>query len=439
MLETVPPVVIPERPALAPGVELVGELTGVSYTERQWLVQRDGQYLQLTELLYRLAECANGERTVDEIAAAFTEATPWAITSDQVQKLLVTRLIPAGVVALDEVEDDDEIVVPDRRANAPLALTLRKQVMGANAVDVLARVLQFLYNPIVIGVLVAAAAAAHAWIYLNHGLRSAVNDVLYTPGLLLVVFGLTVFTSVFHELGHAAALRYGGGRARGIGVGIYLVYPAYYTDTTDVYRLGRWARVRTDLGGLYFELIASLAAIAAFAYTGEEVLLILVLLINAGMLNQLLPFVRFDGYWALADLTGVPDFFTQSRAFVRSLLRRPGAHLPSLRRGAQIAFAIYLAVTFPVLAVFLVLMLKNLPWTLSTTWDALRMHADAFSAAWTNADLLSSAATAVEMLLLFLPILGIAYLLYSLIWRPGVALVRWLAARLAASPLAWER
>jgi hypothetical protein len=190
---------------------------------------------------------------------------------------------------------------------------------------------------------------------------------------------------------------------------------------------------------LYFELIASLAAIAAFAYTGEEVLLILVLLINAGMLNQLLPFVRFDGYWALADLTGVPDFFTQSRAFVRSLLRRPGAHLPSLRRGAQIAFAIYLAVTFPVLAVFLVLMLKNLPWTLSTTWDALRMHADAFSAAWTNADLLSSAATAVEMLLLFLPILGIAYLLYSLIWRPGVALVRWLAARLAASPLAWER
>jgi len=47
---------------------------------------------------------------------------------------------------------------------------------------------------------------------------------------------------------------------------------------------------------------------------------------------------------------------------------------------------------------------------------------------------LSSAATAVEMLLLFLPILGIAYLLYSLIWRPGVALVRWLAARLAASP-----
>jgi putative peptide zinc metalloprotease protein len=299
--------------------------------------------------------------------------------------------------------------------------------------------MRVLFNPVVFTLVVVAAAVSHAWLYFSHGMNHAIQDVLNTPGLLLVIVGITLATNAFHELGHATALRYGGGRARGIGVGIYIVYPAFYTDTTDAYRLGRWGRVRTDLGGLYFELIACLGAIALYAYTGMEVLLLLVLLLNIGMIHELLPFVRFDGYWALADLTGVPDFFSQSRAFVRSLLRRPGAHLPRLRRGAQIAFATYLGVTFPALVILLVLMLKELPWTVSTTWTALRLQAEAFSAAWTSADLLNSAAAAVSMLLLFLPLLGVAYLLYSMILRPAAALLYWIATRPRSSALAWER
>ena len=34
-------------------------------------------------------------------------------------------------------------------------------------------------------------------------------------------------------------------------------------------------------------------------------------MIDMGILYQCMPFVRFDGYWALADLTGIPDFFSQ--------------------------------------------------------------------------------------------------------------------------------
>ena len=37
-----------------------------------------------------------------------------------------------------------------------------------------------------------------------------------------------------------------------MGTGLYLVWPAFYTDVTDSYRLGRAGRLRTDLGGLYF-------------------------------------------------------------------------------------------------------------------------------------------------------------------------------------------
>ena len=37
--------------------------------------------------------------------------------------------------------------------------------------------------------------------------------------------------------------------------GLYLIWPAFYTDVTDSYRLGRGGRLRTDLGGLYFNAL----------------------------------------------------------------------------------------------------------------------------------------------------------------------------------------
>ncbi|MBI3971731.1 MAG: hypothetical protein HY332_10625 [Chloroflexi bacterium] len=54
-----------------------------------------------------------------------------------------------------------------------------------------------------------------------------------------------------------------------------------------------------------------------------------------GMLQECLPFGRFDGYWALADLTRVPDFFSLIGPYVRSVvpLRRCGGIDGDCRRG----------------------------------------------------------------------------------------------------------
>ena len=74
------------------------------------------------------------------------------------------------------------------------------------------------------------------------------------------MLGLAVASMLFHECGHAAACRYGGARPGVIGVGFYVVWPAFYTNVTDAYRLGRAGRIRTDLGGVYFNAVFVLAA-----------------------------------------------------------------------------------------------------------------------------------------------------------------------------------
>jgi len=260
-----------------------------------------------------------------------------------------------------------------------------------------------------------------------------VQSVLYAPGLALPLLGVLFVSGVFHEFGHAAALRYGGGRARGMGFGLYLVYPALYTDTTDNYRLGRWARVRTDLGGFYFHLIFALGLVALYVLTGSEFLLVAVLLINLDIVYQCLPFVRFDGYWALADVTGIPDFFSQMGAFLRSMSSvsrwKRDNHLPDLKPWVRTVFAAYVMVTVPVLSLLLFVLITRLPGIATAAWDSLLGQAAVFSRALDDGYLVGMALSTAQMLILGLQMLGITYLLYSL----GRRLVGALWNRIGAS------
>ena len=236
-------------------------------------------------------------------------------------------------------------------------------------------------------------------------------------------------TSDFSRISHASALRYGGGKVRGMGVGLYLIYPAFFTDVTDSYRLGRWARVRTDLGGFYFYLIFAVGLIALYWLTGQQFLLLVVLLINFDILYQLLPFVRLDGYWAFADLTGIPDPLSQMAPFMRGMRRGgagAGTRLPKLKPWVKVAFIIYIALTIPVLGLLLFLMITRLPLVLGRLWVSLQEKAAAFSSALSSADLPATAATGLQIALLALLGLGITYVVFSLARRPLMALWHWL-------------
>ena len=415
------PTEAPEQPTLAPGVQLVGEMPDTAFVESQWLILRDSQFIQLTELLYRIAEQMDGRKTLDEIAAGVTDATRWLVTGDQVEQLITSKLVPLGIVEGDGEDESADPRSAPPSGPSPLGVGLRAKVVGPRVIEPVTRVFQYLFAaPVVVAVLLAAAGA-HYWLYRERGFLAAIVDALYTPGVLLILLGVVLASAVFHELGHASALRYGGGHARAMGAGFYAVFPVFFTDATDSYRLGRWGRVRTGLGGVYFHLIFAMAVMAFALVTGQEFLLLAVLLINLEIIHQFIPFMRLDGYWVLTDLTGVPDFFSQTGPFVRSLLpagRMPGQRLPALRRWAQAVFLAYLGLTLPVLAFLLFLLVTRLPGILTVTWDALLTHAEIVRAAAGDGDLLALATSLAQMLVLALPLLGIAYLFYTLTWRP---------------------
>src|SRR6185436_19997516 len=93
---------VPEQPALGDNVELLGEMKESAFLDPQWLISRDGRYVQVTELLYRVAEQIDGTRDWQQIADAASANYERAITPDEVRDLIASSLIPSGIVKLPD-------------------------------------------------------------------------------------------------------------------------------------------------------------------------------------------------------------------------------------------------------------------------------------------------------------------------------------------------
>src|SRR5215217_7714206 len=133
---------LPEHPQLAPSVELSGEMQESGFTKQQWLVQRDGRFIQLTELLYRVAEQANGERDHEAMARGVSEATGRTVSADNVRQLL-RKLIPLGLI----VQADGTVAETGKGPRSPLAVNMRMAMIGPRFIDPPTRILQYLYTP----------------------------------------------------------------------------------------------------------------------------------------------------------------------------------------------------------------------------------------------------------------------------------------------------
>ena len=412
-----PPVPGPERPELLAGVRPLGQMTESAYRDPPWLIDREDRgYLQVTELVHRIAERCDGRRSIDEIAADISRAGE-PVKPETVRRLIDQMLVPAAVVK----PASGSPVPPAAAARSPLQISLRARMLGPRVINPITAVFTPLFWPPVAITLVAAALATRIWLYTMHGVAQPARDALYHPATLGILLLLIVASAGFHEFGHASALRYGGGNVRAMGVGFYLVYPVVYTDVTENYRLKRGARLRTDLGGFYFNLIASLAVTAAYAMTRNEFLLVFLLLTDLEILQQTLPFVRLDGYWALSDLTGVPDLFTATRSYWSHLLHRA---LPperdvyaSLKRWGKAVVAVYSLVTIPVLAVLLFLILEAVPRVLATAWDSGTQQLASLQNAAGHADFLGAASHAGQLILLCLPAAAVSVMVIRLAWR----------------------
>ncbi len=354
-------------PRLADGVELLGEMQDSGFANPPALIRRaDGQMLQMPRLLYLVACRIDGTRAPEAIADLVSGDLGRSLSASQVSYVITDKLAPLGVLA----GQGAKTALPT--ANPLLALRARGTLLPAAAANVAGALFRPLFRWPVIAAVIAGGGAMDYWLFVLHGLSGAYQEVLADPVDLLLVVGLFIVSAMFHECGHAAGCRYGGARPGRIGVGIYLIWPSFFTDVTDSYRLNRAGRLRTDLGGVYFNLIFMLVLAGCYAATANQVLLLTIALTHLEMLEQLLPFVRFDGYFILSDLVGVPDLFARIGPVLATSFAR-GRHTrgEALRRPARRIITAWVLCVIPLLGFTLGSMLLYLPALNRSLWHSV--------------------------------------------------------------------
>lgn len=354
--------------ALAAGTELLGEFHGSGRVPTPYLIRRgDGRMLEVSPVLYAVAASLDGGSGLDDAARRVGAALHRNVSADSVDFLIERKLRPLGIIGGD-------VGQPPKAPPAPvLALSIRAGAVPAAAVRRLARVFRPLFFPPVVVALLGALAVIDVDLVLGQELGTATDGLASRPGELLLVVALTLVAGLFHELGHATASRYGGAEPGAVGVGIYLLWPVFYNDLNDSYRLSRRGRLRADLGGVYFNIVFIVVLAALHRVTGYPPLLAAIVVQHLAIAQQFLPFVRLDGYYIVSDLAGVPDLFGRIRPTVRSIFGKSGsAGAPAdLTPRARAIVTAWVLATVPLLGGLTVLLVAGLPSLVAGAWQSL--------------------------------------------------------------------
>jgi len=192
-------------------------------------------------------------------------------------------------------------------------------VLNPERIHFLVKPLAKLYAPAVFPALMTFGVLANALILLaikENWIPAGVvvpTDVAHYALYLAGVIGFIVF----HEIGHAAAAAYYGVLPKKIGFGIYFLFPAFYTDLTDIWALPAKQRIVINLGGIYMQLLLNvvLFVTALGLDSGSEVYyymhryMVFNIFISLYNIN---PFFRFDGYWVYSDYFNLPNLRQRS-------------------------------------------------------------------------------------------------------------------------------
>jgi putative peptide zinc metalloprotease protein len=400
-------------PRLGDGVELLGEYQSSGFLEQKFLLRRpDDQVVQVSHLLYLVASKLDGRRHVDAIAHEVSQEFGRGVSAANVAFLLEQRLEPLGLLQLREGESG-----PPPRATPLFALGLKAAFFPAGLVHAATRPLLFLFRRPVVCIVLAGLLAVDVWLLFIHGLTAAALQVLVNPLLVAVLLGVGIISGIWHELGHSTACRYGGASPGRIGVGVFLIWPVFYSDVTDTYRLGRTGRLRTDLGGVYFNAVGVLVLAGLYAVTGFEPLLIVIVFEQLEILQQGFPFLRLDGYYVVSDLVGVPDLFGRIRPILKSLVPGavPGPKVTELRPRVRVVVTAWVAVTTVLIGGLLVFFVVNLPAWVRAGTASFSFRTSEMSRTLSEGDYLGTALSTVQAAMLLVPALGMGLMASKLL------------------------
>jgi putative peptide zinc metalloprotease protein len=280
------------------------------------LENADGKRWEVSAATARCLEGLAAREPLEVIAQRLAAEFNQALSVDALRKYVDRTIRPMGVLVGSYNAPDDE----RRRERRLRYLSVRHTILSAEAAAPVTRALARLFEPRHFwwyAALVAALSVEAMWFASHRGANPLA--AFFTPATL----ALLLLSGFVHELGHGAACARLGAKHGALGAGLYLVFPVLYMELDDAWRLKRTERALIDAAGLYLQLLFGLVvfAISVLWEPLRPAAFAMITVLGLGALLNLNPIFRFDGYWLLSDLLGVPNLRGRSLRSVAAAWR----------------------------------------------------------------------------------------------------------------------
>lgn len=286
---------------------------------KEFFVSKGSRNFYVSTVIAKLLTLLQSGQSVSSIIQELTSG--YNIREEQVRFLLDKKLPELGLLTGTEQQEEKP-----EEFEQYIKFTL--PVLTENFVVKASAILQYLYNPVVAGISILLSLFAFALLLSSDQFSFLSWDAIVAFPLIFtaedyVWLYLVLITGyLLHELGHTSAgVRYGASIDE-VGVGLYFIFPVFYSDMSKAWSLSIPKRTVVNVGGAYFQFLFAAGIAVYAAFTGSKIAVFAIYLIINSTIINLSPFLRFDGYWIFSDLFKIPNLRQSSKRLIGSVFTK---------------------------------------------------------------------------------------------------------------------
>lgn len=279
-----------------------------SFLEKKYLASYENRHFEISEPTARFIAILKKSESIHKVAEELSSSGNRNYTEEDVLELYKKCVVP---------------IIENKKTNKDTVgkkgmFLWKTSLIPDSVIDKCLCFTNILFNKPVIIIMIGIILISEVIFFMTDLSISFGHIDIY---IILGILSMYICSSLFHELGHATACRFYGAEQRGIGIGIYLNLPAFYTDVSDIWKLTRKQRMVVNFSGVYFQLIFLIPIFSIYFITHNEILKYFILTVNLNLIFTLNPFFKFDGYWIMTDLLGIPNLRDRSKDLFSYLIK----------------------------------------------------------------------------------------------------------------------
>jgi putative peptide zinc metalloprotease protein len=310
------------------------------YRGKRWYLLEDhitGQIRKISPESYLLVGLMNGKRTVDELWEISSQRLAEHMPTHEELLQLLTSLYQGNVIKMDVSGDVAELFEREEEAKrkrwiSKLRSPLSVQIPLIDPENFVTKT-QHWIKPLFtkwFGLVWLLLVFNMLFMVGQHWdeMSKSVSDKMLAADNLFLLWLIYPIIKLFHEFGHAYAVKRGGGAVHELGFMLLVLIPVPYVDASSSSAFAnKKDRMLVGAAGIMVELF--FAAIATIVWVNAEPGLVKSIAYNvifiAGISTVFVngnPLLKFDGYYVFSDYLEIPNLAQRANQYWGWLFKR---------------------------------------------------------------------------------------------------------------------